>query len=241
MYHPLLSAVKWNLTHRGGSRFPVGFFSQPTSRGWRVNAWEKEEGDRLERPSDKDKYFPFAGKRFFLRTWAFESAAMGFRKNFYRIGRTINRFGKNIIVTDNMDWSTDEIARASLDRYMVEKAFRQTKDQVSLFPVRHRADRENPAPYPDLRCRSHLPPNDRTPITARRPFSLRLNRHAADAKTPFLTLLQSDKTKTPPHDGTTERHPGLNPGRLRLPGRRRRGLTNDLSLTLCFYLLFGLF
>ena len=64
------------------------------------------------------------------------------RKNFYRIGRYINRFGKNIIVTDNMDWTTDEIVRASLDRYMVEKAFRQTKDhdQVSLFPIRHWTD-----------------------------------------------------------------------------------------------------
>jgi transposase len=67
---------------------------------------------------------------------------MGFRKNFYRIGRYINRFGKNIIVTDNMDWTTDEIVRASLDRYMVENAFRQTKDhkQVSLFPIRHWTD-----------------------------------------------------------------------------------------------------
>ena len=67
---------------------------------------------------------------------------MGFRKNYYRMGRYINRFGKNIIVTDNMDWSTDDIVRASLDRYMVEKAFRHTKDhnQVSLFPIRHWTD-----------------------------------------------------------------------------------------------------
>ncbi len=67
---------------------------------------------------------------------------MGFRKNFYRIGRYINRFGKNIIVTDNGDWSTDEIVRACLDRYKVEKAFRQTKDHdlVSLFPIRHWTD-----------------------------------------------------------------------------------------------------
>ncbi len=67
---------------------------------------------------------------------------MGFRKNFYRIGRYINRFGKNIIVTDNGDWSTDEIVRACLDRYIVEKAFRQTKDHdlVSVFPIRHWTD-----------------------------------------------------------------------------------------------------
>lgn len=65
-----------------------------------------------------------------------------FRKNHYRIGRHIERFGKNIIVTDHMDWTTDEIVKASLDRYMVEKAFRQTKDDdlVSVLPLRHWTD-----------------------------------------------------------------------------------------------------
>ncbi len=65
-----------------------------------------------------------------------------FRKNHYRIGRYIERFGKNIIVTDHMDWTTDEIVKASLDRYMVEKAFRQTKDDdlVSILPLRHWTD-----------------------------------------------------------------------------------------------------
>ncbi|MHB8789646.1 MAG: hypothetical protein ACYDBT_07170, partial [Desulfobulbaceae bacterium] len=62
-----------------------------------------------------------------------------FRKNHYRISRHVNRFGKNIIITDNMDWSTDEIVRASLDRYVVEEAFRQTKDDdlVAMMPPRH--------------------------------------------------------------------------------------------------------
>ncbi len=65
-----------------------------------------------------------------------------FRKNHYRIGRYIERFGKNILITDHMDWSTDEIVKASLDRYMVEKAFRQSKDQdtVSILPLRHWTD-----------------------------------------------------------------------------------------------------
>jgi transposase len=65
-----------------------------------------------------------------------------FRKNHYRIGRYIERFGKNILITDHMDWSTDEIVRASLDRYMVEKAFRQSKDEdmVSVLPLRHWTD-----------------------------------------------------------------------------------------------------
>jgi transposase len=67
---------------------------------------------------------------------------LAFRKNYYRIGRHIERFGKNIIVTSHQDWSTDQIVRASLDRYMVEQAFRQSKDhdQVQLSPIRHWTD-----------------------------------------------------------------------------------------------------
>jgi transposase len=65
-----------------------------------------------------------------------------FRKDYHRIGRHIERFGKNIIVTDHVDWSTDEIVRASLDRYLIEEAFRQSKDDelVSVLPVRHWTD-----------------------------------------------------------------------------------------------------
>ena len=65
-----------------------------------------------------------------------------FRKDYYRIGKYIERFGKNIIVTDHMDWSTDEIVEASLDRYLVEEAFRQSKDDelVSVLPMRHWTD-----------------------------------------------------------------------------------------------------
>ena len=65
-----------------------------------------------------------------------------FRKNYYRIGRHIELFGRNIIVTDHLSWSTDEIVQASLDRYMVEKAFRQSKDDdlVSVMPIRHWTD-----------------------------------------------------------------------------------------------------
>jgi len=65
-----------------------------------------------------------------------------FNKNHYRIGLYLERFGKNIIVTDHKEWSTDEIVRASLDRYMVEKSFRQTKDDdlVSILPLRHWTD-----------------------------------------------------------------------------------------------------
>jgi transposase len=65
-----------------------------------------------------------------------------FGKDYYRIGKYIEKLGKNIIVTDNTDWSTDEIVKASLDRYKVEEAFRQSKDDelVSVLPLRHWTD-----------------------------------------------------------------------------------------------------
>jgi transposase len=65
-----------------------------------------------------------------------------FHKDHYRIGRYLERFGKNLLVTDHRDWSTDEIVRASLDRYIVEKSFRQSKDDdlVSIMPLRHWTD-----------------------------------------------------------------------------------------------------
>ena len=67
---------------------------------------------------------------------------MNFRKNHYRISRQIDRFGKNIIITDNADWTTDEIVNASLDRWTVEDGFRQSKndDLVAMMPIRHWTD-----------------------------------------------------------------------------------------------------
>ena len=71
-----------------------------------------------------------------------KSLRMNFRKNHYRIGRYIDRFGKNIIITDIKDWTTDEIVKASLDRWMVEDGFRQSKDDdlVTMMPIRHWTD-----------------------------------------------------------------------------------------------------
>jgi transposase len=65
-----------------------------------------------------------------------------FRKDYYRIGKYIEKFGRNIIITDHKGWSTDEIVSASLDRYLVEEAFRQSKDNelVSVLPIRHWTD-----------------------------------------------------------------------------------------------------
>ena len=68
--------------------------------------------------------------------------AMAFRKNYYQIGRHIDRFGKNVIITDRSEWSTDDIVQASLDRAIVEQSFRQTKDDdlVAVLPIRHFTD-----------------------------------------------------------------------------------------------------
>ncbi len=67
---------------------------------------------------------------------------MNFRKNHYRIGRYIDRFGKNILISDITEWTTDEIVQASLDRWAIEDSFRLTKDeaQVALRPIRHWTD-----------------------------------------------------------------------------------------------------
>jgi transposase len=68
--------------------------------------------------------------------------AMTFRKNPEVWSKYTSRFGKNIIVSDRHDWSTEEIVQASLDRYIVEHSFRQTKDDdlVSALPIRHWTD-----------------------------------------------------------------------------------------------------
>jgi transposase len=67
---------------------------------------------------------------------------MRFQKDYYRIGKYCDKFGKNILITDNMDWETGQIIQASLDRYMVENSFRTSKDDdlVGMMPVRHWTD-----------------------------------------------------------------------------------------------------
>ena len=78
-----------------------------------------------------------------LELYRYESRIrMNFRKNHYRIGRYIDRFGKNILITDITAWTTDEIVQASLDRWAVEDGFRLTKDeaQIALWPLRHWTD-----------------------------------------------------------------------------------------------------
>ena len=75
--------------------------------------------------------------------------SMRFRKNVYQVQRRKQTFGKNIIITDNTDWTTAEIVKASLDRWQVENRFRQSKDNdlVSMRPLRH---------WTDSKIRCHL-------------------------------------------------------------------------------------
>jgi len=70
------------------------------------------------------------------------SMTMQFEKNFYKIDKYIEKLGKNILITDRNEWSTEEIVSAAIDRYKVEEAFRQSKndDLVSVSPIRHWTD-----------------------------------------------------------------------------------------------------
>ena len=75
--------------------------------------------------------------------------SMSFRKNIYKIRQKQTMFGKNIIITDNTDWTTSEIVEASLDRWQVENRFRLSKNDslVGTLPVRH---------WTDSKIRCHL-------------------------------------------------------------------------------------
>jgi transposase len=76
----------------------------------------------------------------------FEETPKGLRmlchRNEYQIRRRLDWLGKNIIITSRTDWSTEEIVQASLDRYIVEEAFRKAKDDrlVNINPIRHWTD-----------------------------------------------------------------------------------------------------
>jgi len=78
-----------------------------------------------------------------------DGLSMSFRKDVYKISRKQSMFGKNIIITDNTDWTTREIVQANLDRWQVEDRFRLSKndDLVGTRPIRH---------WTDSKIRCHL-------------------------------------------------------------------------------------
>ena len=67
---------------------------------------------------------------------------MSFRKDHYQITKAMSLYGKNVIVTDNRDWTTEDIVQSSLDRYGIEKQFRdsKSKDHVQVNPFYHWTD-----------------------------------------------------------------------------------------------------
>lgn len=80
---------------------------------------------------------------------SFANGAMSFRKDMSEIAAAQAVMGKNIIVTDNHDWSTDQIVMTSLDRSRIEQQFRASKASchVRVNPMYH---------WTDSKIRCHL-------------------------------------------------------------------------------------
>ena len=78
-----------------------------------------------------------------------DALSMSFRKDVNFVSHKQSMFGKNIIITDNTDWTTGDIVEASLDRWQVEERFRSSKDEalVGTRPLRH---------WTDSKIRCHL-------------------------------------------------------------------------------------
>jgi transposase len=77
------------------------------------------------------------------------ATTMSFSKDVYQVEKKRQSFGKNVIITDNTDWSTVDIVQANLDRWEVENQFRLSKndDCVAVSPFRH---------WTDSKIRCHL-------------------------------------------------------------------------------------
>jgi len=95
----------------------------------------------------KDRYIRLCdqmhiGSQYYQLELTSDRKALSFRKNQYEISKTESCFGRQIIVTDNTDWSTEEIVQASLDRWIIEKEFRDMKSSshVAVQPMFHWTD-----------------------------------------------------------------------------------------------------
>ena len=117
----------------------------------------KEKAPHWKKPDDiKNRYLRLC-QRFHISsslfTLSFEQLekglSMSFRKDSYQVRQKKLLFGKNIIITDNTDWTTKAIIEASLDRWQVEDRFRLSKndDLVGVQPIRH---------WTDSKIRCHL-------------------------------------------------------------------------------------
>ena len=72
----------------------------------------------------------------------FENGKMRFRKNRMEIESAKALMGKNIVITDNHDWTTEEIVLTSLNRSLIEQQFRVSKSHchVRVNPMYHWTD-----------------------------------------------------------------------------------------------------
>ena len=82
------------------------------------------------------------GTQFYSLEECKEEGEFIFRKNVYAILVQKKRLGRNIIVTDQNGWTTEEIISASLDRSIFESHFRTTKSPmtISANPMFHWTD-----------------------------------------------------------------------------------------------------
>lgn len=63
---------------------------------------------------------------------SFDKAEMSFRQNPFQVQVAMRRFGKNIIITDNTDWTTEDIYLAYRERSKIEQHFRKSKSPFSI-------------------------------------------------------------------------------------------------------------
>ncbi|MBW1966750.1 MAG: IS1634 family transposase, partial [Deltaproteobacteria bacterium] len=82
------------------------------------------------------------GSQYYHLELTSDGKALSFRKNQYEINKAESGFGRQ-------NWSTEEIVQASLDRWIIEKEFRDTKSssQVAVQPMFH---------WTDSKIRCHL-------------------------------------------------------------------------------------
>jgi len=103
-----------------------------------------------------------------------KAADLSFRKDPYQVSKAENLFGKNVIVTDNHDWTTEEIVQSSLDRYGIEQQFRTSKatEHIRINPFYH---------WTDSKLRCHLLTCVMA-LTVLRLIELRVQNHRASAE-----------------------------------------------------------
>ncbi|MFZ2961465.1 MAG: hypothetical protein WA705_31695 [Candidatus Ozemobacteraceae bacterium] len=94
------------------------------------------------------KRYEAACERFHLGTQYYALEKMtkdfSFRKDLGTIAKAKLVFGRNIIITDNLDWTTEDIVLAFLDRSIIERQFRTAKNprRISLNPMFHWTDKK---------------------------------------------------------------------------------------------------